>query len=345
MTLLIVTALLMTLPFWAGFSSFVMDTMILAGIFTIVAVGLNLLFGYAGQISLGHAAFVGIGAYTVAIICTKLSSFPTLLALLIGAAVAGAIGLVIAIPVLRLKGHYLALATLALGLIFLEIVKTQNSISLESQGGIGGIPNLNVLGWKVQPKILSSTGYYYVIWIVALLVILFTVNMIRSRVGRGLRALHSSEIAADAMGVDTRKYKIKVFVMSAMLAGLAGGLWALSSGRVDSSMFDLRYSILFVTIVVIGGMGSIWGGLVGAVVLTFVDKILELRLTQWIPIKSPIFADSGNFSVVLYGLLLILFILFLPKGISNDLSRLWSYIKNVGARMVERRRAARSGGK
>jgi branched-chain amino acid transport system permease protein len=110
-------------------------------------------------------------------------------------------------------------------------------------------------------------------------------------------------------------------------------------------MFDLRYSILFVTIVVIGGMGSIWGGLVGAVVLTFVDKILELRLTQWIPIKSPIFADSGNFSVVLYGLLLILFILFLPKGISNDLSRLWSYIKNVGARMVERRRAARSGGK
>ena len=340
--LLVVALVLLTVPIWADYvSTFIMDAMIEAGIFAIVVIGLNLLFGYAGQISLGHAAFVGIGAYTTALLCTKMTSFPTWFALIIGGILAGAIGLIIGIPVLRLKGHYLALATLAFGLIFIELLKTLNSVSNQSNGGIGGIPNFSVFGLTLQSKIMSSTGYYLLIWIIALLVVLFTINLIRSRVGRGLRALHSSELAADATGVNTRNYKVKVFVISAVLAGLCGGLWALSSGRIEASMFDLRYSILFVTMVVIGGMGNIWGGMIGAIALTFVTQILELQIPQWIPTRPSWLADPGNIAVVLYGLLLILFMLFLPKGITFGLSRVGTLSKRGSSHVKNRLRAIR----
>ena len=340
--LLFVALFLLTVPIWADYvSTFIMDAMIEAGIFAIVVIGLNVLFGYAGQISLGHAAFVGVGAYTTALLCTKITGFPTWFALILGGLLAGIIGLVIGIPVLRLKGHYLALATLAFGLIFTELLKTQNSVSNQSNGGIGGIPNFSVFGLTLKSKIMSSTGYYLLIWTIALLVVLFTINLIRSRVGRGLRALHSSDIAADTMGVNTRNYKVKVFVISAVLAGLCGGLWALSSGRIEASMFDLRYSILFVTMVVIGGMGNIWGGMMGAIALTFITKILELQIPQWFPTRPSWLADPGNIAVVLYGLLLILFMLFLPKGITFGLSRLGTISRRGGSRVKDRLRAIR----
>jgi branched-chain amino acid transport system permease protein len=132
---------------------------------------------------------------------------------------------------------------------------------------------------------------------------------------------------------------VKVFVISAVLAGLCGGLWALSSGRIEASMFDLRYSILFVTMVVIGGMGNIWGGMMGAIALTFITKILELQIPQWFPTRPSWLADPGNIAVVLYGLLLILFMLFLPKGITFGLSRLGTLSKKGGGRVKDRLRA------
>jgi branched-chain amino acid transport system permease protein len=273
--------------------------LIRVGINAIVVVGLNLLMGYAGQISLGHAAFVGIGAYSSAILTVRAGLSPWLAliaAVLITAAVAAAVGG----RILRLRGHYLAMATLGFGMI-IHAVAIQWGALTGSDQGIAHIPPLAVGGWRLVSW-ARPLNTYYTVWIIALLVLLGSSNIVSSRVGRAMRAVHGSEIAADTSGVNTARYKLQVFVLSAVLAGLAGSLYAHYMGYIDPGPFSFIHSIDLVVMVVIGGMASTWGAVLGAGAVQFLDAVLGAFLER---------------RLLVFGLVLVLIMIFLPQGLAR----------------------------
>ncbi len=343
-TLLIFAVAVFIVPAWATFipgdvlHMDIVNIMVFAGIYSCVVIGLNLLVGYAGQISLGHAAFFGVGAYTTAILCTRFSWFPTWLGVLAGVLLAGAIGWLVGVPVLRLKGHYLAMATLGLGeiafILFTQLKWLTGGTIGVPQGlnvSVAEIPSLSVFGFRFDTDI----KFFFLAWGIVVLLMLLNINIIKSRVGRGLRALHSSEVAADAMGVDTARYKTRVFVLSAMFAGLGGALFAHFQRYINPESFVFSVSILFITMVVVGGMGNLWGGIVGVIVLTFLPSVIQ-ALPQWIPGIPESLTNFSNYSLVLYGILLILFMMFMPQGIAAGLSRGLAFTQKRGRRLRDR---------
>ncbi|MHB8896450.1 MAG: branched-chain amino acid ABC transporter permease [Candidatus Geothermincolia bacterium] len=344
-TLFIVAVFILLIPAWAKFipgevlHMDIVNVMVLAGVYACAVIGLNLLIGYAGQISLGHAAFFGIGAYTTAILCTRVHWFPTWLGIIAGTVLAGAVGWLVGKPVLRLKGNYLAMATLGLGEIAFILFQQVKGLT-GGTVGILNIPPLSIFGLKFD----TDLKYFFVVWIIVMLLMLITINLIRSRVGRALRALHSSEVAADAMGVNTGRYKTNVFVLSAAFAGLGGSLFALFQKYINPESFVLAVSILFVTMVVVGGMGNIWGGLIGVIILTFLPSVIQ-ALPQWIPGLPSGLSNFSNYQLVLYGLLLILFMMFLPKGVAFGLSRAAEYTEARARHLRDRRNAKKMEGR
>jgi branched-chain amino acid transport system permease protein len=272
------------------------------GIHTILVVGLNLLMGYAGQISLGHAAFFGLGAYTSGILTTQ-AAFNPWLALVLGLFVAGGAAFLIGIPVLKLRGYYLAMATLGFGVIvFIVLVQAQRFTGGPS--GLTGIPSLSLFGLALD----NPHRLYYLIWTCVGLLLAFSANLVDSRVGRALRALHDSEAAAQSLAVDTARLKLQIFVLSALYAALAGSLYAHTLNFIAPASFDIMFSIKLVTMVVVGGMASIWGSLLGAATLTILPEFL---------------AFFQEFEVVIYGAILMLVMIFLPQGLVSGLMRLW----------------------
>jgi branched-chain amino acid transport system permease protein len=271
------------------------------GLNTITVVGLNLLIGYAGQISLGHAAFYGLGAYLSAIL-TVTYHVPPWLAMLVALLATGVVALLIGIPTLRLHGHYLVMATLGFNLI-VNIVTIQWDSVTGGPSGFPGIPNLTLGPWTFD----SDRKMFYLIWGCALMGIVLALNLVNSRVGRGLRALHSSEVAANSLGVNTEMFKVKVFVLSALYASVAGSLYAHYLTFVSPKTFDIFFSVELVTMVIVGGMGSIWGALFGTTLLTSLPSILH-------------FVDE--YKDVCYGLILVSILIFLPQGLIVALRQL-----------------------
>ncbi|WP_316976746.1 branched-chain amino acid ABC transporter permease [Shumkonia mesophila] len=289
-------------------NAFFFDVAVRAGINAIVCVGLNLLIGYAGQISLGHAGFLGLGAYGSAVL-TATYGWPPLLAMVLAAAAVGVLAFAVARPVLRLKGHYLAMATLGLGVIISIVVNNEAAIT----GGPDGmtVPPLDFAGWTID-----SEGVWY--WLVGLalwVAVWLALNIIHSPVGRALRSVHGSEVAAEVSGVDTTRYKTLVFVISAILASLAGSLSAHYGGFITPSDVSFFKSIELVTMVVLGGMASTFGAVVGAVILTILPQVLT-----W-------FADYEH---MIFGLILMLTMIFMPKGLVPSLTALFRI--RLGAR-------------
>ena len=264
------------------------------GLNTIVVVGLNLLIGYAGQISLGHAAFYGLGAYVSGILTVMYDVSPWL-AMAIAAAVTALLALLIGIPTLKLHGHYLVMATLGFNLI-INIIIVQWDQLTGGPSGFPGIPSLSIGQWAFD----SDSRMYYLIWSVALASILVALNLVASRAGRGLRALHGSEVAAGSLGVRTKSYKVKVFVLSAVYASLAGSLYAHYLTFISPKTFDIFFSIELVTMVIVGGMGSIWGVLFGTVFLTSLPNLLHI---------------FDEYKDIFHGLILVLILVFLPEGV------------------------------
>ncbi len=311
--------LILSVPLWARLipgnviHMDIVNVMVLSGIYSCAVIGLNMLIGYAGQISLGHAVFFGIGAYSVAILSTRYSWFPTWLGVIIGAIVSFAISWVVGRPVLKLKGHYLAMATLGLGEIGFIFFREATGIT-KGTVGITAIPSLSIFGIEFD----SNFKLFYVVWPIALLLMLFSMNLIRSRFGRALRALHSSEIAAEVAGVNTSKYKTIVFVMSAVFTAIGGGLFAVFQRYVNPESFHFSVSILFLTMVVVGGLGNVWGAIIGSIIMTFLPSIIS-ALPYWFPFMPKSLTNFGNYTLVLYGLLLIVFMIFMPKGIAYAL--------------------------
>jgi branched-chain amino acid transport system permease protein len=284
---------------------FLLKVFTYAGLNVIVVVGLSLLFGYAGQVSLGHAAFVGLGAYTCANLTGRFH-LPWLIAFAAAGAVAALGGLALALPSLRLKGHYLAMATLAFGqlasLAFAEAVPITHGVD-----GVTGIP-FPALGSIV---LKTPAQLYWLVWGVAGIATLVAANIVSLRPGRAMRALHGSELGATACGVDVAGVKIRAFVVSATLAGLSGALYSSVIGFVSPSVFTLTASVAFLAMAVIGGSNSLAGPMLAAVALTLVQYLDAL-----VPGMSREAAQAVQaFEPDIYGLAIVLVVLLAPGGI------------------------------
>ncbi len=297
--LVALAAVLLLLPLVAP-SLFYLRIATLVFIFAIAVLGLNLLMGFAGQVSLGHAGFFGIGAYAVAVGPAHLG-VPSWASLLAGAALAALLAFVVGRPILRLKGHYLAVATLGLGLL-IGMVFTNEA---RWTGGPDGMPvaRLVLFGWTVR----GTQTWYWISGATLALGALIAINLIDSPTGRAFRAIHDSEVAAAVLGIDIARYKLVAFVLSAVYAAVAGAYLALFDGLVTPVNAGFLRSIEFVTMAVLGGLGSIFGSVVGAAVLTVLPQLLTV---------------FHEYEHVALGAIMIVFMLFLRAGVVPGIAAL-----------------------
>ena len=316
--------------FTAGMGTF--DTIIRIGILTIVLVGLNLLMGYAGQISLGQAAFYGIGAYVSAIMTTLASRHDVLpgvseswwwpwLAMLAGMVITGGFAYLIGKPILRLRGNYLAMATLGLGIIMYILFREGENFT-GGNDGIAGIPRLAIGSFKIWP----IQRYYFLVWVFTLVVIIIALNIVNSRVGRALRSIHGSEVAANTMGVDTAKYKLQVLVLSAVFASLAGSLYAHFQALIAPTPFGFVASVELVVMSVVGGIASIWGAPFGVTLIYVVREVLRARL------HAILHGAGGEHEMIAYGIIVVVIMIFMPEGLTAGLVKA---LRRTGRRTVQ----------
>jgi branched-chain amino acid transport system permease protein len=275
----------------------------IAALNIVVVLGLTLLLGYAGQISLGHAAFFGLGAYLSAIFTTTygLPLWPTVL---LAMALTGGVAYVIGVPTLKLEGHYLVMATLGFNVIVYIVLVQLDSVT-GGPSGFAGIPRLALGSLALD----SDRKVYYLLWAVSCGVLLLSLNLVHSRAGRAMAALSHNEIAARCAGIDVDSFKIKIFVMSAVLASLAGSLYAHYLTFISPGSFGIFYSLQVVTMVLIGGLGSLWGAACGAIFLTVLPEALHA---------------VKEYNVLVYGLILMAVLVFFPQGLFPAMAGVFS---------------------
>jgi branched-chain amino acid transport system permease protein len=273
--------------------------------------------GFGGQVSAGQAAFFGIGAFTAAVM--GLHGVPTVLGLVSGAVVAAVVAAVIGVPVLRLRGNYLALATLAFQLIVLALI--QNIGFFGGAVGLVGIPALSIGGLQLT----SLRGYAWLVLAIVAAVVLVSRNLVRSRPGRGLRALATSEVAAASSGIAVARYKLTVFSLAAAYAGLAGGLYAYFIRTLSVDSFSVTLSIEFIVMIVVGGLGSIGGTLAGVVgISVLVQWLANVGAQPGMPAYMP-----AVLSYAVYGVLLIVVVRLLPGGLADGATRLADALRRI----------------
>jgi branched-chain amino acid transport system permease protein len=274
-------------------SSFYLRVIALVYINALAVLGLNLLMGFAGQVSLGHAGFFGIGAYAVALGPVYLG-LPSWASLIGGSALSALLAFVVGRPILRLSGYYLAIATLGMGVLISMVVSNESNIT----GGPNGmeVPRLVLFGWRVA----GPLTWYWISGVTLVVGVLVVVNLMESPTGRALRAIHDSETAARVLGVDVARYKLLAFVISAVFASIAGSYLVLLDGFVTPTTTSFLLSIEFVVMAVLGGLGSILGSIVGAAILVILPQFLT------------VFHDYEH---IVLGAIIIVFLIFLPAGI------------------------------
>ena len=297
LTFFVFAAAALSAPFFLK-GNYLLNVLVFVGINTMLAVALNLLLGYAGQISLGHAAFFGMGAYISGIITSRFPVDPFLI-MILAALLAGALAFAIGFPILKLKGHYLAMATLGFGII-MYIIFNETVAWTGGPSGLSGIPNLKI-GSLVFDNDLNN---YYLVWVFTLAIMLLSINLSNSRIGRALRAIHDSEVAARVMGVNARILKVQIFTVSAVFSAIAGSLYAHIMTFIAPASFGFNFSVELLTMIVIGGLGSIYGSFLGAAILTMLPEFLR------------VFRD---FDIIIYGWMLILITMFMPGGLISGL--------------------------
>ena len=289
---ILVTAIVVILPLFFP-SAYYYRIGALVFIFALAVVGLNLLMGFAGQVSLGHAGFLGIGAYSVAIGPVHFGA-PSWLCLFVGAILSGAVAFAVGRPILKLKGHYLAVATLGFGLL-VAIVLTNEAAWTGGPDGMN-VPALTLFGWRVH----GSDAWYWIAGATFIGGFLLALNLMESPTGRALQAINDSEIAARVLGIDVARKKLAIFIISAMYASVAGSFLALFNGLITPDVAGFLGSIELVAMVVLGGMGSIFGSLVGAAVLVVLPQVLTV---------------FHEYEQALLGLIVMVFMIFLRQGI------------------------------
>lgn len=282
----------------------------LFAVYALAAIGLNLVMGYTGLISAGHAGFLAIGAYTTAILSTSLGWVSPLIILPVAGLLTGLIGFALGIPILRLKGFYIAMVTLAFGVVVAEIILQWSSLTHGDDGF--RVPKA-VLGGLVFD---SDEKLFFLIQPITIAMTVIAHNIVRTRAGRAFKAIRQSEVASETMGIDLAKYKTAAFAVSALYTGIAGGLFAYTVGYISPDSFSMGVSIDFIAMIVIGGMGSILGSIIGAVILTGIQHVLS---------------DLPEVQTLIFGVALIVFMIFMPKGISGMIPGLeQSILKRIG---------------
>jgi len=276
-------------------NEYYITVLIFMGINVLLVVGLNLLMGYTGQISLGHAAFFACGAYGSGILNVRLGWSPWV-CMPVSLLFTGVLAYLIGKPILKLKGNYLAMATLGFGLIVEHMAVEWGDLT-GGPSGLSGVERLTVGDWRFYTP---GIRYAYLVWAGVFLCIVLAQNLVGSRIGRALRAIHGSEVAAGTLGVDTARLKLQVFVLSAVLASLGGALYVHYLGFIAPASCGFVYSIHLVTMVVVGGMATIWGSVVGACILTLLPQVLTFL---------------EDYDILVYGVILILMMLFMPEGV------------------------------
>jgi branched-chain amino acid transport system permease protein len=281
----------------------------------IVAIGLNLLVGYTGQISLGHSGFFAIGAYGTIALMSQLG-LPFVLALPLAALATALFGFLIGLPALRLEGPYLSIATLGFGLTITRVIGR-----IEFFGGRQGLhtPELTIGPWHLN----TDRDFYYLLITLTVILTVAARNIVKTKVGRAFIAIRDADIAAETMGVNLMVYKTLAFAVSAFYTGLAGGLYAFVLRFIEPELFSLLMSILFLAMVVVGGLGSIFGAIAGACLLSYLDlqlrNILSLPYVgSWLEaLSKSYFSITGvsNIQFILYGLIMVLIMLFEPLGL------------------------------
>ncbi|MEW6350446.1 MAG: branched-chain amino acid ABC transporter permease [Thermodesulfobacteriota bacterium] len=338
-TLLIFAAIIVVFPL-ALKNPYYLRVATFAGINSLVCIGLSLLLGYAGQISIGQAGFFAIGAYSSAILTVQFGCNPWA-GVAAGICLNALVAFLVGIPTLKLRGHYLAMATLGIGEIIHVVLKADteditrfiawfgaklgwNPAHLTEwlqpyralTGGPSGlvdIPAVGALKWG-SVELAEQYVRFYLVWGVVCLAMLLSLNLIHSRIGRALRAIHGNEEAARAMGVNTTPLKLGIFVISAGLASIAGSLYAHCVGFISPVTFSINESILFLVMVAVGGMMNVWGALVGTIIMTALPESLRF---------------FHDFDILVYGLILLLIMMFMPHGIVGLIQKLFTFEKKA----------------
>ena len=298
---LVIAAVVIALPFVLK-SAYLLRVATLVWTAGLTVIGLNLLMGHAGQVSLGHAGFGGIGAYAVAILPTHYGVHPVA-AFVAGAVLAGLLAYVVGRPILRLKGHYLAVATLGMGILIAMVIQNQGTLT----GGPDGMQVMRVelFGWRLRG---AETWY----WICGAFLVggaLLAVNLVDSPTGRALRAIHDSEVAARVLGVDVARAKLVVFTISAVYAAVGGALLAFVNAFVTPDIAGFLHSVELVTMVVLGGLGSIVGSVAGAAILVVLPQVLT------------VFHEYEHLAI---GLIMIAVMIFMRAGVVPSLAGLFA---------------------
>jgi branched-chain amino acid transport system permease protein len=298
---LLVAVPLVAPPFWVTLGNYI-------GLYSIVALGLVLLTGVAGQTSFGQAAFVGIGAYVTAFLTTNYGTSPWF-TLAMGLVATAALALFLGFITLRMKGHYLPLATIAWGISLFYVFG--NLEILGGHTGMTGIPALSIFGFELK----DEHRYFFLIWAIALAALWSTRNLLDSRPGRAIRALKGGLEMAEAFGVDAARLKIVVFVYAALLACISGWLYAHLQRFVNPTPFGINQGIEYLFMAVVGGAGSVWGAVLGATLITLLKQVLQ-------DVLPSLLGRSGNFELVVFGILMVLLLQFARDGV-------WPWIARV----------------
>jgi len=288
-------------------SPYYYSVLIFVAINGMVVLGLTMLMGYAGQVSLGHAGFFGLGAYFSAIL-TAHYQFDPWLAMAIALVATVVLAFLLGIPTLRLHGHYLAVATLGLGIVLQIIFKEQGDLT-GGPSGMSGIPYLKVGGLEFS----NDHKFYFLAWIFMLGLTGLSINLVHSRTGRALRAISSNQTAAGSLGIPVDRLKLMIFALSAGYASLAGSLYAHYFTFINPSPFGFMASVKLMAMVVVGGSASLWGALLGAALLTSLPEFLTVL---------------ADYEMLVYGIILIVVIMFAPKGLVGIVSSITENVRN-----------------
>lgn len=313
MMILIVALILYPFLFGTYFVS-IINTV---GIAVIAAIGLNLLTGFTGQISLGHAAFMAVGAYSSAYLNIRFG-FSFWGGLAAGGVIAGFFGLLVGIPSLRFKGLYLAIATLAFSVILNHAILQWKTVT----GGANGLnlPPTSFFGWPIN----NDIRWYFLIMAFVFMAVGFGSNIARTRIGRAFAAIRDRDVAAEAIGIPLAEYKLQAFIISSVYAGVSGALLAHYTGYISLDNFTLLHSVEFLTMIIVGGLGSVLGSIFGAVLMVLLPEVLNLlagALSHQYPVFMTRFIDVKLF---VYGLIIVLFLMFEPDGLYGR----WRKVKN-----------------
>lgn len=300
---------LVAFPYLAG--TYITGIFVLIGLYFISTIGISLLMGHAGLVSLAQAAFWGIGAYGSGILAIKLSLSP-FLTIPVGMVLAGGIAYFIGYLTRNLQGHYFSLATLGFGIV-INIILIEESELTGGPSGLIGVPSFEIGSFSIA----SDIAWFYVVAAIGLIVFLLTKNLVQSPWGRNLRSIQDSSIASESMGINIGQYKLTAFVVSAVFAGLSGGLYASYMSFISPAIFSFEMSIKFVVMAVLGGLASIYGSLIGVIVVTLLVEVLR----EVVPF---IFGESagGAVEVIFFGLLLVIMMIYMPKGIMGIFEKL-----------------------